>query len=147
MLRGKIKLPKWSFKPPFFSPHHPPRIPDTSTRTTESYGRKNAEILLVGFRETQLKIKIQQNSPLLTKGCPKPIINLKRQQQKSTISAQKNFTTMVHKRFAHLPKNSEYQGKRDTKLKSYTHSIDGTETAEQRLVLFVTIFHPLPNKL
>ena len=59
MLQGKIKLPKWSLKPPFFSLHHPPRIPDTSTRTTESYGRKNAEILLVGFRETQLKINVQ----------------------------------------------------------------------------------------
>ena len=56
---GEIKLLKWRFKPPFFSPHHPPCNPDTSTRTTENYGRKNAEILLVGIRETQLKFNVQ----------------------------------------------------------------------------------------
>ena len=64
-VRGEIKLLKWRFKPPFFSPHHPPRIPDTSTRTTENYGRKNAEILLVGIREAQLKFNARGEIKLL----------------------------------------------------------------------------------
>ena len=72
-----------------FSPPKPPRIPDTSIRTTENYGRKNGGILLVGIIETQLKINSQQGSPRLTKGHPKPIINPKRQHQKTTISAQR----------------------------------------------------------
>ena len=57
VLRGKIKLLKWSFKPPFFSPHKPPRIPDTSTRTTENYGRKMQGYFWSDLEKPNLKLK------------------------------------------------------------------------------------------
>ena len=83
---ARFKLLKWSFTPPFFSPRttsHPWYL-NTDYRELWS---ENGGILLVGIIETQLKIDSQQGSPRLTKGCPKPIINLKRQHQKTTISA------------------------------------------------------------